>query len=120
MLKESRDRLRDVAGHDEGYLLAGYRGGYTPEERRAVERALVDGSLVGVVSTNALELGIDIGALQVVVQGGFPGTRASTASRAGMVRLAMTRPGKRDRSSVLATSMRAAPAKGARGCSSYQ
>jgi DEAD/DEAH box helicase domain-containing protein len=77
VLKESRDRLRDVAGHDEGYLLAGYRGGYTPEERRQVERSLVDGSLIGVVSTNALELGIDIGALQVVVQGGFPGTRAS-------------------------------------------
>jgi len=77
VLKESRDRLRDVAGHDEAYLLAGYRGGYTPEERRQVERALVDGRLLGVVSTNALELGIDIGALQVVVQGGFPGTRAS-------------------------------------------
>ncbi|HEY3352143.1 MAG TPA: DEAD/DEAH box helicase [Polyangia bacterium] len=77
VLKESRDRLRDVAGHDEGYLLAGYRGGYTPEERRQVERALVDGTLMGVVSTNALELGIDIGSLQVVVQGGFPGTRAS-------------------------------------------
>ncbi|MCE9579423.1 MAG: DEAD/DEAH box helicase [Deltaproteobacteria bacterium] len=77
VLKESRDKLRDVAGHDEAYLLAGYRGGYTPEERRGVERALVDGSLLGVVSTNALELGIDIGALQVVVQGGFPGTRAS-------------------------------------------
>jgi DEAD/DEAH box helicase domain-containing protein len=77
VLKESRDRLRDVAGHDETYLLAGYRGGYTPEERRQVERDLVEGRLVGVVSTNALELGIDIGALQVVVQGGFPGTRAS-------------------------------------------
>ncbi len=60
-------------------LLAGYRGGYTPEERRGVERALVDGSLVGVVSTNALELGIDIGALQVVVQGGFPGTQVVKA-----------------------------------------
>jgi DEAD/DEAH box helicase domain-containing protein len=77
VLKESRDRLRDVAGHDEGHLLAGYRAGYTPEERRKVERQLVDGRLCGVVSTNALELGIDIGALQVVVQGGFPGTRAS-------------------------------------------
>lgn len=77
VLKEARDRLRDVAGHDEAYLLAGYRAGYTPEERRGVERALVDGRLVGVVSTNALELGIDIGQLQVVVQAGFPGTRAS-------------------------------------------
>jgi DEAD/DEAH box helicase domain-containing protein len=77
VLKESRDRLKDVAGHDERYLLAGYRGGYTPAERRQVERALVDGSLMGVVATNALELGIDIGSLQVVVQGGFPGTRAS-------------------------------------------
>jgi DEAD/DEAH box helicase domain-containing protein len=77
VLKESRDRLQDVAGHDEADLLAGYRGGYTPVERRQVEQALVSGRLLGVVSTNALELGIDIGQLQVVVQGGFPGTRAS-------------------------------------------
>ncbi len=77
VLKESRDRMHDVAGHDEAYLLAGYRGGYTPEERRKVEKQLTDGRLLGVISTNALELGIDIGALEIVVQGGFPGTRAS-------------------------------------------
>lgn len=77
VLTESRDALSRVAGHDESYLLAGYRGGYTPEERRKVERELIHGKLLGVISTNALELGIDIGALQVVVQGGFPGTRAS-------------------------------------------
>lgn len=77
VLKEARDHLAHVAGHDEADLLAGYRGGYTPVERRAVERNLVEGKLLGVVSTNALELGIDIGELQVVVQGGFPGTRAS-------------------------------------------
>jgi DEAD/DEAH box helicase domain-containing protein len=77
VLKEARDTLKNVAGHDEADLLAGYRGGYTPVERRQVERQLVEGKLLGVVSTNALELGIDIGQLQVVVQGGFPGTRAS-------------------------------------------
>src|SRR6185369_15576748 len=77
VLKQSRDRLSDVAGHDESYLIAGYRGGYTPEERRRVEKQLQESQLLAVVSTNALELGIDIGALEVVVQGGFPGTRAS-------------------------------------------
>ncbi|MSQ82453.1 MAG: DEAD/DEAH box helicase [Myxococcales bacterium] len=77
VLKQARDVLSNTAGHDEAYLLAGYRGGYTPEERRKVERDLAEGRLLGVVSTNALELGVDIGALEVVVQAGFPGTRAS-------------------------------------------
>jgi len=78
VLRESRDRLRRTdRDHDESALLAAYRGGYTPAERRKVEQDLLRGRLMGVVSTNALELGIDIGALEVVVQGGFPGTRAS-------------------------------------------
>ncbi len=78
VLKEARDHLADIdGGHDESSLLAAYRGGYTAEERRGVERDLITGRLLGVVSTNALELGIDIGQLGVVVQGGFPGTRAS-------------------------------------------
>lgn len=78
ILKESRDQLAHVhRDHDESHLLAAYRGGYKPSERRKVELDLIEGRLMGVISTNALELGIDIGSLEVVVQGGFPGTRAS-------------------------------------------
>lgn len=82
VLKETRDRLMNMEGKpslgkDLSHLVAGYRGGYTPEERKEIENRLSTGKLMGVISTNALELGIDIGKLDLAIMCGFPGTKAS-------------------------------------------
>lgn len=61
----------------------GYRSGYLPLERRAVEQDLRSGKTLGVVATNALELGIDIGSVSAVILSGYPGTIASTRQQAG-------------------------------------
>jgi DEAD/DEAH box helicase domain-containing protein len=67
---------------DEG-LIRGYRGGYLPLKRREIEKELREGKIKGVISTNALELGIDIGSLDTAVLASYPGTISSTWQRAG-------------------------------------
>lgn len=90
--------LADLRARNTGYEIAstnpqspipgppsirGYRSGYLPEERRSIERGLRSGSVRGVVATNALELGIDIGQLEAAILSGYPGTIASTRQQMG-------------------------------------
>jgi DEAD/DEAH box helicase domain-containing protein len=93
---EAQQRGRDPA------VVRGYRGGYLPLERRAIERGLRDGSVRGVVATNALELGVDIGQLGAVVIAGYPGTIASLGQQAG-------RAGRRSETSAVVLVASAAP-----------
>ncbi|CAN5468204.1 ATP-dependent helicase MrfA [soil metagenome] len=69
--------------HRDPQQVTGYRGGYLPTERREIEDGLKKKRLLGVVSTNALELGIDIGSLDVSILAGYPGTIASSWQQAG-------------------------------------
>ncbi|TCZ78388.1 DEAD/DEAH box helicase [Lysobacter sp. N42] len=77
--------LKDVFDHDprKPPRIRAYRGGYLPTERREVERSMRAGNIDGIVSTSALELGVDIGALDVVVLNGYPGSVAGTWQRFG-------------------------------------
>ena len=78
----TRDRLSEI-GPSYVSRVKTYRAGYLPEERRQIERELSCGALTGVVATNALELGVDIGDLDATVLTGYPGTISSTWQQAG-------------------------------------
>lgn len=82
VLKYARDQVQKGSEIDPR-TIESYRAGYTPEERRQIERDLFEGRLMGLSSTNAMELGIDVGSLDAVLMNGYPGTVASFWQQAG-------------------------------------
>ncbi|AWB82899.1 DEAD/DEAH box helicase [Corynebacterium yudongzhengii] len=98
----TQEELGSMGRSDFSPRIAAYRAGYLAEDRRQLEQMLDDGRLLGVATTNALELGIDVGGLDAVITAGFPGTVASFRQQAG-------RAGRRGQASLVVLAARDDP-----------
>lgn len=78
-----RNEATNLERPDVAARIMGYRGGYAPQDRRKIEKEMFDGKLMGIVATNALELGVDIGSLDAVITVGFPYTIANLRQQSG-------------------------------------
>lgn len=81
VLRMARQELEKSGGNPN--WVDAYRGGYTPKERRSIEKKLFSGDLRGLATTNAMELGVDVGGLDMVILNGYPGSRASFLQQSG-------------------------------------
>ncbi|KAI5305895.1 cystathionine beta-lyase [Ascosphaera pollenicola] len=83
LLGSIRDEFRRLDRSDASKLVMGYRGGYSPQDRRQIEREMFEGRSLGIVATSALELGVDIGSLDAVISHGFPFSIANLRQQSG-------------------------------------
>lgn len=83
LLQAIKTELQELERPEVIARVMSYRGGYTPQDRRQIEREMFDGKLVGIVATSALELGVDIGSLDAVITVGFPYTIANLRQQSG-------------------------------------
>lgn len=83
VLAAVRTEFQNLERSEVANLVMGYRGGYSPQDRRQIEREMFDGKLMGIVATNALELGVDIGSLDAVITLGFPFSISNLRQQSG-------------------------------------
>ncbi|KAF7585133.1 hypothetical protein BBP40_012224, partial [Aspergillus hancockii] len=83
LLQAVRTEFQNLERPEIGQLVMGYRGGYSPQDRRRIEKEMFEGQLMGIVATNALELGVDIGSLDVVITLGFPYSISNLRQQSG-------------------------------------
>ncbi|KAJ9302190.1 hypothetical protein DTO271G3_1056 [Paecilomyces variotii] len=83
LLQNVRSEFQSLERPEVGKLVMGYRGGYSPQDRRKIEKEMFEGKLMGIVATNALELGVDIGSLDAVITLGFPYSISNLRQQSG-------------------------------------